>query len=51
MAILAASLTAGILGFVWLRWFGKPQAWDDNLDTMDFEDDAGPNKAEAASRG
>lgn len=37
MAILLASLTAGVLGFVWLKWFGKPVASDTDLDTMDFD--------------
>jgi NhaA family Na+:H+ antiporter len=37
MAILLASLTAGILGFVWLKVLGKPQATDTDPDTMDFE--------------
>ncbi|MCG5261773.1 Na+/H+ antiporter NhaA [Cupriavidus gilardii] len=37
MAILLASLTAGVLGFVWLKLFGKPVATDVDMDTMDFE--------------
>jgi NhaA family Na+:H+ antiporter len=37
MAILLASLTAGIIGFVWLKLFGKPQAGDDDMETMDFQ--------------
>jgi NhaA family Na+:H+ antiporter len=37
MAILLASLTAGILGFAWLKIFGKPLATDTDMDTMDFE--------------
>lgn len=36
MAILLASLTAGILGFAWLKLFGKPVASDTDMDTMDF---------------
>lgn len=40
IAILAASLTAGTLGFVWLKVFGKPLPSDHNVDTMDIEDDA-----------
>jgi Na+:H+ antiporter, NhaA family len=37
MAILLASLTAGILGFLWLKLFGKPEASDEDMETMDFE--------------
>lgn len=37
MAILIASLTAGTLGFLWLKFFGKPEASDDDMDAMDFE--------------
>jgi NhaA family Na+:H+ antiporter len=37
MAILLASLTAGIMGFLWLKLFGKPEASDDDMDAMDFE--------------
>ena len=37
MAILLASLTAGGLGFLWLKVFGRPKAGDDDLDAMDFE--------------
>lgn len=40
MAILLASLTAGIIGFIWLKLFGAPEATDDDMDTMDFEADA-----------
>lgn len=40
MAILLASLTAGILGFLWLKLFGKPEATDDDMNTMDFEQQA-----------
>jgi Na+:H+ antiporter, NhaA family len=36
MAILLASLTAGGLGFLWLKIFGKPKESDDDPDTMDF---------------
>jgi Na+:H+ antiporter, NhaA family len=36
MAILLASLTAGTIGFVWLKLLGKPEASDDDLDSMDF---------------
>jgi len=38
MAILVASLAAGIIGFVWLKIFGKPVATDTDMDTMDFEE-------------
>jgi len=42
MAILAASLTAGVIGFTWLKLFGKPTAADVDTATMDFDDgDAG----------
>jgi NhaA family Na+:H+ antiporter len=37
MAILLASLTAGIIGLLWLKILGKPKATDSNMDTMDFE--------------
>jgi NhaA family Na+:H+ antiporter len=36
MAILLASLLAGIIGFAWLKIFGKPEASDTDPDTMDF---------------
>jgi Na+:H+ antiporter, NhaA family len=36
MAILMASLTAGAIGFLWLKLFGKPAASDADMDTMDF---------------
>jgi NhaA family Na+:H+ antiporter len=39
MAILLASLIAGILGFAWLKLFGQPEEIDDDLDAMDFEED------------
>jgi len=38
MTILLASLIAGVIGFVWLKIFGKPPASDTDMDTMDFED-------------
>ena len=38
MAILLASLIAGVIGFVWLKIFGKPLASDTDMDTMDFEE-------------
>ena len=37
MAILLASLTAGIIGFLWLRILGQRTAADHDPDTMDFE--------------
>jgi NhaA family Na+:H+ antiporter len=40
MAILLASLTAGTAGFLWLRILGSPETDDEDLDTMDFADDA-----------
>jgi len=40
MAILVASLSAGIIGFAWLKVFGKPRAFDVDMESMDFEDDA-----------
>lgn len=40
MAILLASLTAGIIGFIWLKIFGKPLDSDLDMDTLDFEDSA-----------
>ena len=36
MAILAASLTAGATGFIWLKLLGKPEASDEDMNTMDF---------------
>lgn len=37
MAILMASLTAGVLGFVWLSLAGKPAKGDADPETMDWE--------------
>lgn len=37
MSILIASLTAGILGFTFLKLFGQPLSTDEDPDTMDFE--------------
>lgn len=37
MAILLASLTAGVFGFLWLKLFGRPAASDADMDTMDFQ--------------
>jgi NhaA family Na+:H+ antiporter len=36
MSILAASLAAGIMGFLWLKLLGKPELGDHDMDTMDF---------------
>ena len=36
MAILLASLTAGTIGFLWLKIFGQPEASDEDAETMDF---------------
>lgn len=40
IAILLASLTAGLVGFIWLKIFGKPLGSDTDMDTMDFEESA-----------
>jgi NhaA family Na+:H+ antiporter len=37
MAILLASLTAGMTGFLWLKLFGKPEPSDVDLDAMDLD--------------
>jgi NhaA family Na+:H+ antiporter len=37
IAIFLASLTAGVAGYLWLQAFGKPPASDDDVETMDFE--------------
>lgn len=37
MAILAASLVAGIAGFTWLKFLGGPTAADHDPDTLDFD--------------
>lgn len=37
MAILLASVTAGAIGFVWLKILGKPNPTDTDPDTQDFE--------------
>ena len=37
MAILLASLKAGIFGYLWLKLLGKPVRGDEDMDTMDFE--------------
>lgn len=36
MAILLASLTAGTIGFLWLKLLGKPEESDEDVDAMDF---------------
>ncbi|HEU5436484.1 MAG TPA: Na+/H+ antiporter NhaA, partial [Telluria sp.] len=38
MAILLASLVAGLAGFAWLKFMGAPLASDPDPDTMDFDD-------------
>ncbi|MDQ1833745.1 Na+/H+ antiporter NhaA [Massilia scottii] len=49
MAILLASLIAGVIGFAWLTMFGKPQAGDSDPDTLDFDDGIPvPSKQELA---
>lgn len=37
MAILLASLTAGTVGFIWLKLLGQPEATDSDMDTMDYD--------------
>ena len=37
MAILLASLTAGTIGFLWLKLLSKPTEADTDADTMDFD--------------
>jgi NhaA family Na+:H+ antiporter len=37
MAILLASLTAGTIGFLWLKLLSKPEATDSNMDTVDLK--------------
>jgi len=39
MAILLASLIAGLGGFLWLKFLGQPEASDVDMDTMDFDDE------------
>lgn len=39
MAILSASLTAGIVGFIWLKLLGQPESFDDDMETMDFAEE------------
>jgi NhaA family Na+:H+ antiporter len=48
MAILLASLTAGLVGFAWLKLMGTPLASDHDPDTIDFEDESfGPDSHKA----
>ncbi len=42
MAILVASLVAGIAGFTWLKLLGGPLASDRDTDTLDFAADEAP---------
>lgn len=37
MAILLASLSAGTIGFLWLKVCGKPIESDEDMETMDFD--------------
>lgn len=37
MAILLASMTAGTVGFIYLKLFGQPEAFDEDMDAMDFD--------------
>jgi NhaA family Na+:H+ antiporter len=39
IAILLASLTAGVFGFLWLRFFGRPVPSVTDPDTMDYPED------------
>jgi NhaA family Na+:H+ antiporter len=32
-------LTAGILGFAWLKLFGAPEETDEDMDAMDFAEE------------
>lgn len=38
MAILLASLTAGTIGFLWLKLMGQPETSDEDMDAMDFNE-------------
>lgn len=44
MAILLASLTAGTAGFIFLKLLGQPNIGDNDMNSMDFEDDEVPVK-------
>ena len=37
MAILLASVTAGVMGFIWLKLLGRPNTMDIDPDTINFE--------------
>lgn len=37
MAILLAFLMAGTIGFLWLKFLGKPKETDNDIDTLDFD--------------
>jgi NhaA family Na+:H+ antiporter len=37
MAILLASLVAGTIGFLWLKFLSKPTGVDTDVDTMDYD--------------
>lgn len=41
MAILLASLTAGAIGFLWLKLLGGPEAADSEMDTLDLKQPRG----------
>ncbi|MDQ3712655.1 MAG: Na+/H+ antiporter NhaA [Acidobacteriota bacterium] len=45
IAILLASLTAGTIGFLWLKFLGKPEESDEDMDAMDFEITEIPNSS------
>ncbi|MFC5513689.1 Na+/H+ antiporter NhaA [Massilia jejuensis] len=49
MAILMASLSAGLAGFAWLKFMGAPLASDPDTETMDFE--AAPVRADRGRSG
>ena len=49
MAILAASLTAGVIGFAWLKLFGRPTAVDSDTATMDFDASDTPRRRDGRS--
>jgi NhaA family Na+:H+ antiporter len=39
MAILVASLTAGTAGFIWLKLLGQPNVGDEDMDTMEYDEE------------
>ena len=41
LAVLLASLTAGTVGFLWLKVLGKPVTGDHDMNTMDFANGGG----------